>query len=335
VKFLLQRIGFYSVALWVAATANYLLPRLTGQSPADAIIARDRTFYSQNPYQIQLLYQQYGRPGVHIGQIVHNYPSYLWHMLTLNFGTSVSSYNQPVIDVIRGTLPYSVFIGGTSLILSATIGTFLGMLCAWNRNGKVDTVAPSFFISIGAFPANFAGFLAVYFLAVGYGPLHAQWFPPGNTYDSQIVPGWTWEFVSSVVRHSELPILVLTITGIGFWLLIMRNVMINNVDEDYITMGRAKGVRNWRLMTWYAGRNSILPTMTAFSGGLGATVAGVFLVEFVFNYKGMAYTLLQASIGGDFPLEQACLLMIVVCVLGANFIMDSIYVFLDPRTRVS
>jgi peptide/nickel transport system permease protein len=335
VKFLLQRIGFYTVAFWVAVTANYLLPRLTGQSPADGIINRDRAYFALHPEAIQRLYEQYGHGGVHLSQLAAHYPKYLLDMVTFNFGVSTLHSGAHVSTVIGQTLPYSIFLAGGALFLSAAIGTFTGMWCAWRRNGKVDTVAPSLFIALGAFPAQFVALCAVYFLAVGQGPWHLQWFPSSLTYDSWVVPGWNWTFVSSVLRHAELPILILTLTGLGFWTLIMRNVMINNVDEDYITMGRAKGVRDWRLMTWYAGRNSILPTFTAFSGALGATVSGVFLVEYVFSYQGMGFTLLNASLGGDFQLAQACLLVIVICVLGANFVMDSIYVLLDPRTRIS
>lgn len=333
-RFLIQRICFYAVAFWVAMTANFLLPRLTGQSPADGIIARDRSLYSSHPELIQRLYEQYGRGGVNLHQMVQQYPHYLVHMITGDFGIS-TLHGTPVSGIIKQTLPYSIFLAGSAVFLSCTIGTFVGMYCAWRRTGKVDAVAPSFFIAIGAFPAQFVALLAVYFFALGEGPMHLKLFPAQLAYDADKSPGWNWTFVSSVFRHAELPILILTALGIGGWLLIMRNVMINNIDEDYITMGRAKGVRDWRLMTWYAGRNSILPTFTAFAGALGAVVAGAILVEFVFSYPGMGLTLQQAAIGGDFQLAQACLLVIAACVLAANFIMDSIYVILDPRTRVS
>jgi peptide/nickel transport system permease protein len=255
-------------------------------------------------------------------------------MVTLNLGTS-TMHGTSVMGVIKQTLPYSIFLAGTSLAIACTLGTFIGMYCAWRRTGKVDTVAPSLFIAVGAFPAQFVALLAIYFLALGQGPFHAKLFPSSLAYPAEVTPGWNWTFVSGVFRHSELPILILTLLGVGGWLLIMRNVMINNIDEDYITMGRAKGVRDWRLMTWYAGRNSILPTFTAFAGALGFVVTGTILVEFVFSYPGMGFTLQSAALGGDFPLAQACLLLISACVLGANFIMDSIYVILDPRTRIS
>jgi peptide/nickel transport system permease protein len=335
VVFLLQRIFFYAVAFWVALTANFALPRLTGQSPADGIIQQNRAYYEQHPEAIEALYRQYGRGDFTLSDLVTQYPGYIKDMLTLNFGVSVSNSGQPVIDVIKQTLPFSILLVGTSVFLACLIGTFIGMFCAWRRNGVVDTLAPPFFIAIGAFPSFFVALLAIYLICTGQGPGGLSLFPSSLSYDQTLSPGWDWEFISSVIRHAELPILMLTILTIGGWILIMRNVMINNVDEDYITMGRAKGVRDWRLMTWYAGRNSILPTLTAFAGSLGFAVTGSILIESTMNYQGMGYKLAQASFGGDFPLAQACLLVVVLCVLGANFIMDSIYVLLDPRTRVN
>src|SRR4051795_5710887 len=99
-KFLVQRIGFYTVAFWAALTLNFLIPRLTGQSPADGIIQRDRSLYSTHPELIQQLYKQYGHGGVHLSEMARHYPHYLLNMLTLNFGTS-TLHGTPVIGVIE------------------------------------------------------------------------------------------------------------------------------------------------------------------------------------------------------------------------------------------
>src|SRR3954470_16619668 len=128
-KFLVQRIGFYSVAFWAALTLNFLIPRLTGQSPADGIIQRDRALYSTHPELIQRLYEQYGHGGVDLSQMASAYPHYLWAMLTLNFGVS-TLHGTSVLGVIGQTLPYSIFLAGTSLAIACTIGTFIGMFCA-------------------------------------------------------------------------------------------------------------------------------------------------------------------------------------------------------------
>jgi peptide/nickel transport system permease protein len=333
-RFLLQRVMFYAIAFWAALTLNFLLPRLMGGSPAAGIIQAQKVLIQQNPAILQQILAEYGSGHESFSRLVSEYPHYIWNMLNLNFGIS-TRYGTPVSGVIRQTLPYSVFIAGSALILASVVGTFLGMICAWKRGGKLDNVLPGLFTAFGAFPSFFVALLAIYFFGLGQGPLHARWFPTSLAYDTSVSPGFNWTFLSSAFRHAELPILVLASVAIGGWLLTMRSVMIANVADDYITMARAKGLRDWRIMTMYAGRNSILPSFTWFASSLGFVVAGTILVEYVFSYPGMGLQLQQAATGADYPLAQAILLIISGCVLVANFVMDSIYVILDPRTRVA
>jgi peptide/nickel transport system permease protein len=337
VRFLLQRMMFYAIAFWAALTLNFLIPRLAGGSPASGIFQANQVLYQHCDSCLRALIAQYGSLSGHesFSHMVNEYPKYLWNVLHGDLGTSTRFAGTAVTTVIRQTLPYSVLIAGTSLLLAFSIGSFIGMVCAWKRGGALDNTLPSFLAFVSAFPAFFAALLAIYFVGLGQGPGHLKWFPTSLAYDSSISPGYNWGFVSSVLRHAELPILLLTFLGFSGWLLGMRNVMINNVAEDYISMARAKGLRDWRIMTMYAGRNSILPNFTGFAIGLGFVVGGTVLVEFTFSYPGMGLTLQQAALGADYPLTQACLLVFSACVLIANFIMDSIYVLLDPRTRAA
>jgi peptide/nickel transport system permease protein len=130
-----------------------------------------------------------------------------------------------------------------------------------------------------------------------------------------------------------LPVLIIVVVFAGGWLLNMRNVMINTVEEDYVGMAQAKGLKDRRVMTMYAGRNAILPPLTGFASQFGAAVGGLVFIEFVFSYPGVGLTLQQAALGSDYPLTQALLLVFAVCVLVANLIMDLLYVVLDPRVR--
>ena len=196
------------------------------------------------------------------------------------------------------------------------------------------TVVRSFFtpalISFGAFPAFFTALLAVYFLG-----LKLEWFPIQHAYDSGIEPGFNWTFIRSAIGHGALPALIIVFVFAGGWLLNMRNVMINTVEEDYVGMGHAKGLREGRVMTMYAGRNAILPPLTGFASQFGAAVGGLVFIEFVFSYPGVGLTLQQAALGSDYPLTQTLLLVFAMCVLVANLIMDLLYVVLDPRVRAS
>jgi len=116
-------------------------------------------------------------------------------------------------------------------------------------------------------------------------------------------------------------------------LLGMRNTMINVLADDYITMAQARGLSDRRVMLAYAARNAILPQVTGFALSLGYLVGGQILVEAVFSYPGVGYILANAVGQEDYPLIQALLLIIVVCMLIANLAVDLLYARLDPRVR--
>jgi peptide/nickel transport system permease protein len=185
-------------------------------------------------------------------------------------------------------------------------------------------------MSLSAFPAFFTALLAVYFLG-----LKLQWFPIQHAYDNGLSPGFNWTFISSATRHAELPALVILAAFTGGWVLNMRTVMINTIGEDYVTVGFAKGLKDRRVMRSYAGRNAILPPLNGFAAQFATAVGGVVFIEYVFSYPGAGLTLQQAVLGSDYPLSQALLLVLALCVIGANFLMDILNLVLDPRVRTS
>jgi len=185
-------------------------------------------------------------------------------------------------------------------------------------------------MTLSAFPAFFTSLLGVYFLG-----LKLHWFPIQHAYDSSLTPGFNWAFLSSALRHSELPILVIVVAYAGGWVLNMRTVMINTIGEDYVALAHAKGLRDRRVMTRYAGRNAILPPLNGFAALFASAVGGLVFVEYIFSYPGAGYTLQQAVLGNDYPLAQALLVVLSVCVIVANLIMDVFNFVLDPRLRTS
>jgi peptide/nickel transport system permease protein len=127
--------------------------------------------------------------------------------------------------------------------------------------------------------------------------------------------------------------MTILVTSIGAWILTMRNNTITVLTEDYVRMARAKGLRPWRIMWTYAGRNAILPNLTGFAMSLGFVVAGAILVEFVFNYPGVGWMFLHSVESEDYALMQGLFLLITVTVLTAILAADVATVILDPRTR--
>ena len=327
-RWLLRRIVFYGFAIWVALTLNFLLPRLMPGDPIGGVLQH------LSPSQIQAnpgIIQTYrALLGGGKGTIWQDYVTYLHRLVHLNFGISTSNYPAPVSDVIGRTLPYSIFLVGVAFILAFAIGTVVGMIAAWRRGGPTDTIVVPTLMALSAFPAFFTALLGVYFLGI-----KLQWFPIQHAYDSGLVPGFNWSFLSSAFRHSQLPILVIISAYAGGWVLNMRTVMITTTGEDYIAMAHAKGLKDRRVMTRYAGRNAILPPLNGFAAQFAGAVGGLVFVEYVFSYPGAGLTLQQAALGNDYPLTQALLLVFAICVIASNFIMDLLNFVLDPRVRAS
>jgi len=232
--------------------------------------------------------------------------------------------------VIGRTLPYSIFLVGVGFLIAFALGTLVGMIAAWRRGGGIDSIVVPAFMTIGAFPAFFTALLGLWILG-----LTLHWFPIQHAYDNNLSPSFSWAFLSSVARHAQLPILVIVGAYAGGWVLNMRTVMINTIGEDYVTMAHAKGLKDRRVMTRYAGRNAILPPLNGFAAQFAGAVGGLVFIEFIFSYPGVGYTLQNAILGNDYPLAQAILVTLSVCVIVANLIMDLLNLILDPRLRTA
>ncbi len=323
-RFLARRFVFYLVAAFFAITINFFLPRMMVGDPVQIMFAQ---FQGRlDPRALDSLKATFGFVE---GPLLEQYFTYLSNLLQGNLGLSISSFPVPVGQIISSSVMWTIRLLGLATIMSFSIGVLLGILAAWRRGGRVDSVLLPVFTMMGAFPFFWIAMLFLYVFGFLLG-----WFPIGHAYNIALRVDWgNPEFLSSVVRHALLPLTVILITSIGGWMLGMRNNMIGVLAEDYIVMAQAKGLSDRRVMFVYAARNAILPSLTGFAMSLGFVIGGALVVELVFAYPGMGFTLLNAVNGRDYPLMQGVFLMITLAVLAANFIADIVYVVLDPRAR--
>jgi peptide/nickel transport system permease protein len=157
--------------------------------------------------------------------------------------------------------------------------------------------------------------------------------PDNGGYDfAQHTIGFNGAFLVDALKHSVLPGLTIIGASLAGWILGMRNMMVTVMDEDYVLLAQAEGLRPRRVI-WYAARNAILPSVSGFALALSFVVTGSLLTEIVFSYPGIGNVLYQAVIGEDYPLVQGIFLIITFVVLAANLLADVVYVALDPRTR--
>lgn len=324
-RFILHRLGFYLVAFWACVTLNFLLPRFMPGDPISRMMSQSQGRMS--PDQVAQLQQLFGLDD---SGLLGQYLNYWKSVFTGELGVSISRFPTPVTDVIASQIGWTLLLGGSALIIAVLLGNFLGIVAAWRRGGFVDSTLPPILVFLGSFPYFFLAMGALYLFGVVLG-----WFPLRHAFTAGMTPGWSANFILDVAWHLVLPVSTIVIVSIGGWMLAMRNTMITTTSEDYIVMAEAKGLKPSRIMMRYAARNATLPAVTAVGMAIGFVVGGALLTEVVFAYPGLGYQLLTAVTSLDYPLMQGIFLTITVAVLVANFIVDIIYVRLDPRVRVS
>lgn len=321
--FLLRRLVFYLAAFIAAATINFFLPRLMPGDPIQKMFAGAGSDLSLE--NLNALKLTFGFIDAPIGE---QYLAYLKSVFTGDLGRSIRFFPLPVTELLGRALIWTVGLVGTATIIGFTIGTLLGVMAAWRRGTRFDTIISLSAIFSSSVPAVVVSLIALF--AFGY---TLGWFPNGYAADPMLDPSWGWDYILSVLYHGTLPMLTMVIVLTGGFAVTMRNNMINLLGEDYIVMGRAKGLSDRGVMLWYAARNALLPTVSALAISLGAVLGGSLVTEVVFNYPGMGNTLYQAILARDYPVIQGALLIMTAAMLTANFVVDLSYVLLDPRLK--
>jgi peptide/nickel transport system permease protein len=326
-RHLIRRILFYLCAVWVAITLDFFIPRLAPGDPVAAMVGKMSLKGYVSPEMRQTLSATFGLNTN--DPLWLQYFKYLGNLLHGNLGNSLEYFPTPVSQIIAQDIGWSIMLGGVAVVLGFIIGCFFGIIVAWKRGTALDTVLSPVMNFLSAIPYFWLALITLYLFSY-----LLDWFPLSGGYDSaNIDPGWTLDYIGSVIQHAFLPALTLIVASLAGWMLTMRNSMITTLSEDYVLMAKAKGLPERRVMFSYAARNAVLPNITGFAIAIGAIVGGQLLTEMVFSYPGIGYALLQAVNQQDFAMIQSIFLIITLAVLGANFLADMVYAFLDPRVR--
>jgi peptide/nickel transport system permease protein len=321
--FLLRRLAFYLAAFLAAATINFFLPRVMPGDPIQMMFASAGSELSLE--NLNALKLTFGFIDAPLGQ---QYLAYLQSVFTGDLGRSIKYFPLPVTDLLGRALVWTVGLVGVATLISFVSGTLLGVMAAWRRGTLLDTIVSLSAIFSSSVPAVVVSLITLFVFGYTLG-----WFPNGYAADPLLDPAWNWTYVSSVLYHGTLPMLTMVIVLTGGFAVTMRNNMINLLGDDYIVLGRAKGLSDSSVMLWYAARNALLPTVSSLAIALGTVLGGSLVTEVVFNYPGLGNTLYQAILARDYPVIQGQLLIMTAAMLVANFAVDLSYVLLDPRLK--
>jgi peptide/nickel transport system permease protein len=307
---------------------NFFIPRMAPGDPVQSVLGKlQRSGVAISPETVKALATSLGLHST--DPIWVQYVKYLNDILHGDFGRSFTNYPTPVTEVIGQGIGWTIGLGTIAVIIGFVLGCLIGLVTAWKRGSALDSILSPAITFLYAVPPFWLALLVVYIFGFTLG-----WFPLADGYNTYTDIAFSWDFLSSVVYHGFLPALTLVVSSLAGWMLVMRNSMVGVLSDDYVLMGRAKGLKQSRILFVYAARNAILPNIANFALALGFVVSGQVLTEIVFSYPGIGFTLFQGVTNHDYPLIQAAFLIIALGVLGANFLADLLYAVLDPRVRV-
>lgn len=343
-KHVLGRAGWYAATFLVALSLNFVLPRLGDASPVDVLMAKasgnldvraaqekEEGYLKEfNLVEVdgagQIVRDQKGRPVP--SSLGSQFVSYLAKTLQGDLGTSILQHPKPVTELIGSALPWTLALQLPTIVLGWIFGNLLGALAAYRR-GVFDRVLYPFALLASAVPAFCVGILLVYLFAI-----RLEWFPAVGGYDEGLIPTLSAEFFASASYYYALPFISIFLVVVGGQAIGMRSMCIYELGTDYVQYAKLLGIKEGKILL-YMFRNAMLPQLTGLALALGAMVGGALVTEMIFSYPGLGMALLTAIQGNDYPLITGCTLLITTCVLIANFSVDVLIGFLDPRIRAA
>jgi len=327
-KYLGRKLAWTVVVFFVALVLNFLLPRLIPGNPVDAIVGQLARGGGTGGEQLQQVHEHFMEEFGLNKPLWQQFFIYVGHVLTGDFGTSFGQYPASVNHLIGQALPWSVAIQLPAIVVGWCIGNMLGAIAAF-KGGWLDRgafVSSLFFSSVPPFAL---AILLLFVVAVKGGVL-----PVGGAYSFGLSPEWSAAFFGDAITYFWLPFWSLVLVFIGGQAVGMRSMAIYELGSDYVNYNRGLGVRDG-ITVRYIFRNAMLPQFTGLGLSIAALISGGLITELVFSYPGLGTLLFNAIGQNDYPVIQAITLLITLAVLFANFAVDVLTGFIDPRIRAA
>lgn len=326
-KYFLNKLLWLVVTFVFAFILNFTLPRLMPGDPVSAIVSRLARGMS-NSTGMKAVYEQYTALFGTNKPIIEQFFLYVGNVLQGNFGTSFSQYPRTVADILSNAIWWTIGLQFPAIIVGWLIGNTLGALAAYLKKGFDKVLMP-----VSIFVSNFPAFGMAIVLLVVFG-VGLKWFPTSGGYGFDLMPSFTLSFMWSVIVHYQLPFWSIVLIAIGGQAIGMRSMSIYELNADYVKYARFLGIKD-RKIVMYVFRNAMLPQITGLALSIGTMVGGALVAEIIFSYPGLGTTLLSAVTGQDFPLISATTMIVTIMVLVANFAIELVYGFIDPRIKAA
>lgn len=321
-----------ALILWIVVTLTFLIIRALPGNPVDIFV---QNMINTGMSEEQARARAAGLLRIDLDQPLGvQYLEFMGNLVRGDLGEAfVLARGTSVRDMVLQRLPWTLFSVGTSLLVSFGLGIFLGLIAAHQRGSWLDHSLTNFSAILDSVPPILTAVLFVLLVGVQWKliPLDQM----RGSLSPGIKPGFNLAFFADLFKHLMIPGAVYVLSTLGSWILAMRSSTLGTLGEDYVTVARARGLSDLRIMTAYVGRNASLPLVTGLAISLGFAVGGSILIEQVFVYQGIGLLLNQAIARRDYPVIQGILLVTTITVLLSTALADLLYSWLDPRVRVA
>jgi len=322
-RYLLRKLGTYGITFFAAVTIDWVIPHLM---PGDPILQLVNRIAIRDKPTFDRIYGQIAK-GFRTDLPLWKQYLYFWDSLIHgDLGVSINLFPMKVTTLIADAAPYTLSLLIPSILLSWYVGNKVGAMAA-RRKALDNTVLP---ISYALTATPYLWFAMIFAWVFAY-----VWkvLPGTYGYDPTAIIGWNWASFVNLLKHWILPFMSLFLVSLGGWAIGMRNMIIYELESEYSHYLEALGAPR-RLVRKYAFRNAMLPQITGLALSLGAVLAGALVTEIVFAYPGLGSLIYTAILSKDYFVIQGIFLFIILGTLVANFIVDVVYVLVDPRTRI-
>ncbi|GGG21268.1 oligopeptide transport system permease protein OppB [Lysinibacillus alkalisoli] len=302
-KYILKRLGYMLLALFVIVTVTFFLMRLAPGSP----FASERNF---PPAIEEKLNETYGLNNPWYIQ----YKDYLIDAATFNFGESMKYKARSTNDMIAESFPVSLTLGIEAMLIAIGMGVLLGVISALYHNKFPDYAATIIAVLGISVPSFILASVMQYFLA----------------YKLDLFPTAGWNgFIYSI-----LPAFAIALAHMGFIAKLTRSSMLEQSNSDYVKMARAKGLGKWKVVFKHSLRNALLPVVTYLGPLTAGVVTGSFIVEQIFAIPGLGKHFVQSITNRDYTVIMGTTVFYSIILLFTVFIVDILYSIIDPRIKL-
>ncbi|MBF75913.1 ABC transporter permease [Candidatus Poribacteria bacterium] len=325
-SYLIPRISQWGITIFIGITVTFIIPRMIPGDPVERTLSSLGSLQTLDPRAVEnlkeVLADLYGLGGTQLDQYIN-----FWKRLVRgDLGPSLSSFPTPVTEIIAKGLPWTVGLLTTSTLISWLLGVILGTLAGYSPSSVKWQIIDKVFISIYPIPH--------YILALILVMIFSYYFPIFPLVGgSSGKPALSWAYISSIFEHSLLPATSLIFLSTAFRFIMAKALTTTVVGSDYVKYAETAGLEKWRIVLFYITRNTMLPQITDLGLSLGSVFGGALIIEIVFSYPGIGYSLYMGVFQADFNLILGITIFSIVGIATAALLVDLSYPLLDPRVR--